>query len=392
MSSDILESSSPIVKPMAGRVTLIKKRKISPDALPVVPLTTLGDGERSAKAAKVDFADGTSAKEQSLVSAAASLGDGIDGNTLAPGEAVSSAAALAAAADAKKERERPPYHGCLRQLIPEDWANALRDEQVFDSEMMDALERRYYIETEEEPKQQVFPPKQDIFNALKLCPLARVRVVLIGQDPYVGDGQAMGLAFSVKRGVSIPPSLHNIFKELAAEYNGDFAMPTHGDLSQWAEQGVLMLNATLTVRAKKPNSHADWEWQQFTDRLIEVACKRHQNLVFLLWGQYAQNKAGKIQGHYKLKTSHPSMKAVEDGFSGCGHFKECNELLLRHGNAPIEWGTRLNGAPLPRPQKEKVTMANFVRVTKRTITTSPPIADVSSAASTSVSPLKNKTD
>ncbi len=313
---------------MSGRITLIKKRKVSPDAQIV-------SAERDdSKKAKLE---GKEEEEKAIV--------------------------------------RPSYYGSLRNLIPEDWSCALKEAGVFggdekEEDILTALERRYHTETQEEPTHEVFPPRNDIFRALSLCPLAKVRVVILGQDPYCSAGQAMGLSFSVRRGVPTPPSLENIYKELQTEYGGDFQIPAHGDLTEWAEQGVLLLNSSLTVRAKDPGSHSSWEWMDFTDRIVEIICNRHQHVVFLLWGQHAQNKAMKIQGHYKLKAAHPSPKSAENGFFGCNHFKECNELLFRHGNAPIEWGKRMNGDPLPRPKKEQATMSDFVKITKRTIVSS----------------------
>lgn len=309
----------------AKRITLIKKRKISPDAQPLL------DNDGSATPTSLD-ANGTVKTETQ---------------------------------EQKRAKMTPLYQGCLWQLIPEDWRNALRDEGVLESGVVEGIERQFYAEVTE-AQRKVFPKREEIFNALRLCSLAKVRVVIIGQDPYIYEGQSMGLAFSVRRGVRVPPSLENIYKELAKEYTG-FDVPTHGDLSAWAEQGVLLLNSVLTVREKEPTSHFGWGWQQFTDAIIDLVCKRHEHVVFLLWGSYARNKASRIQGHYKLRAAHPSPKSAENGFFDCGHFVECNHLLARHEKAPIEWGTQCNGEPLPRPQQQQQSIMGFVRVRKRPV-------------------------
>lgn len=303
-SSSISPPRKP-VQPVTGRVTLIKKRKISPTAQ---PLALTADERAMIDAAKKsrtgDAGLPNSDEKQRIESKNEERNDD---------EADSPSSE-------NRSLTRPSYYGCLRQHIPDDWANAMRDAQLFDGALLDSLEQRYYVETQEEPRQQVFPPRENIFYALKRCPLAKVRVVILGQDPYCVEGQAMGLSFSVPRGVSVPPSLQNIYKELASEYGGDFAVPPHGDLTDWADQGVLLLNSSLTVRAKEPGSHAAWEWQEFTDRIVELICQRHQNIVFILWGLHAQNKASKIHGHYKLKAAHPSSKSAENGFFGCVGF------------------------------------------------------------------------
>lgn len=183
----------------------------------------------------------------------------------------------------------------------------------------------------------IYPKQVDIFNAFKLTPFARVKVVIIGQDPYHGPNQAHGLCFSVKPGISPPPSLQNIFKEL----HDDLAIPipNHGSLVKWAAQGVLLLNAVLTVEAGKPHSHANIGWEQFTDKVIAVLNSECKGLVFLLWGTPAQRKASIIdpKRHYLLKAPHPSPLSVNRGFFGCKHFSKTNELLRQQGKAIIDW-------------------------------------------------------
>lgn len=183
----------------------------------------------------------------------------------------------------------------------------------------------------------VYPPITHIFQALDHCPLETVRVVILGQDPYHGDGQAHGLAFSVPDGVTLPPSLKNIFKEIKADIGTP--PPRSGDLTRWAEQGVLLLNTTLTVAADAPASHADWGWEQFTDAIIEAISNEREHIVFLLWGKHAQAKASLIdeRKHLILTASHPSPLSAHRGFLGCRHFSLTNQYLRQHGTAPIMW-------------------------------------------------------
>lgn len=178
-----------------------------------------------------------------------------------------------------------------------------------------------------------YPPNRLIFNALNQTPLSRVRVVILGQDPYHGAGQAMGLSFSVPRGVAIPPSLRNIYKELERTIP-NFQIPKHGDLTAWTNQGVLLLNASLTVEAGKAGSHAKLGWQTFTDAIIKTISDQRDGVVFLLWGNFAKAKALLIDPnrHHILTAVHPSPLAG-GGFIGCNHFAETNQLL----NTPIDW-------------------------------------------------------
>lgn len=190
---------------------------------------------------------------------------------------------------------------------------------------------------DEYSKGKVFPPGKDIFNAFDYCPVDQVKVVILGQDPYHGDGQAHGLSFSVKPGVPFPPSLMNIFKEIKADLGKD--MPPNGDLSRWAKQGVFLLNATLTVRAHQAGSHQKKGWEEFTDSVIRSVSQEKEDVVFLLWGAYAQKKADLIDSnkHLILKAPHPSPLSAHRGFLGCKHFSKANEYLTSKGLDPIVW-------------------------------------------------------
>ncbi len=184
---------------------------------------------------------------------------------------------------------------------------------------------------------QVFPPSHLIFNAFDSCPFDKVKVVIIGQDPYHGVGQAHGLCFSVNDGIEFPPSLVNIFKEIERDLHKP--MPQSGNLQRWANQGVLMLNATLTVRAHQAGSHQNKGWETFTDAAIQALASQREHIVFMLWGSYAQKKGSVIdpQKHLVLKTVHPSPLSAFRGFIGCGHFSAANKYLTEHGYAPIDW-------------------------------------------------------
>lgn len=213
-----------------------------------------------------------------------------------------------------------------------DWDNILADE----------FEKPYYKELRAFLKQEystrrIFPHMNDIFTALKASSFENTRVVIIGQDPYHGEGQAHGLCFSVKRPVEPPPSLKNMFKELETDVG--FKIPDHGELTHWAEQGVLLLNTVLTVREGQANSHKGKGWEQFTDRVIAELNKKSTPVVFLLWGANAKNKAKIITSpiHRKLETVHPSPLSAYGGFFGCKHFSKCNEILKSTGQKPIDW-------------------------------------------------------
>lgn len=185
--------------------------------------------------------------------------------------------------------------------------------------------------------ERVFPEKKDIFRALMLTPYDQVKIVIIGQDPYYQPGVANGLAFSVNKGQPIPKSLHNIFCELNDDLGYEY--PPHGDLSQWAEQGVLLLNTVLTVSCGKPNSHRGFGWETFTDRIIQSLNNSPHQLIFMLWGKHAQEKAKQIDPsrHFILKAPHPSPLSAHRGFFGCKHFSQANQILRKIGRMPICW-------------------------------------------------------
>lgn len=190
---------------------------------------------------------------------------------------------------------------------------------------------------EEYGSKKVFPPAKDIFNAFWKCPYDEVKVVVIGQDPYHGESQAHGLSFSVLPGVRFPPSLLNIFKEIKSDLGKE--IPPNGDLTRWAEQGVFLLNATLTVRAHEAGSHQKRGWEEFTDQVIKEIAEKKEGLVFMLWGAYAQKKEALIPSgkHLVLKAPHPSPLSAHRGFLGCGHFSKANAYLESKGESGIDW-------------------------------------------------------
>ena len=183
-----------------------------------------------------------------------------------------------------------------------------------------------------------FPPKELIFNAFEKCSFDDLKVVIIGQDPYHDDGEANGLCFSVNNGVKIPPSLRNIFTEINNEFDAIFT-PTSGNLERWARQGVLMLNATMTVRKDVANSHKHLKWQTFTDSVIELISEKKENVVFMLWGNFAQKKGLKVdkEKHLVIESGHPSFASVHKKWFGNNHFILCNEYLLTKNNVVIDW-------------------------------------------------------
>uniref|UniRef100_A0A8C3T0J8 Uracil-DNA glycosylase n=1 Tax=Chelydra serpentina TaxID=8475 RepID=A0A8C3T0J8_CHESE len=191
---------------------------------------------------------------------------------------------------------------------------------------------------DERKRHTIYPPPQQVFTWTQMCDISDVKVVILGQDPYHGPSQAHGLCFSVQRPVPPPPSLENIYKELSTDIE-DFTHPGHGDLTGWAKQGVLLLNAVLTVRAHQPNSHKEKGWEQFTDAVVSWLNNNLDGLVFMLWGAYAQKKGSSIdrKRHHILQTVHPSPLSVHRGFFGCRHFSKTNELLKKSGKKPIDW-------------------------------------------------------
>lgn len=217
--------------------------------------------------------------------------------------------------------------------INDSWAERLGNEfaQPYFSQLTDFVRHEYATTT-------CYPPGRLIFNAFNLCPFDSVKVVIIGQDPYHEAGQAMGLSFSVPDGVAMPPSLQNIFKEIQGDLG--IGVPQSGNLTRWAEQGVLLLNATLTVRAHQAGSHQRHGWERFTDAAISRLCEGRDHLVFILWGGYARSKASLIDRsrHLVLESVHPSpLSANRGGWFGNHHFSRCNEYLAGHGMGPINW-------------------------------------------------------
>lgn len=224
--------------------------------------------------------------------------------------------------------------GLARVQLDPEWKQALAAE--FAAPYMVAL--RAFLEAEKKNGKVVYPPGPEIFNALNTTPLSRVKVVILGQDPYHGPGQAHGLCFSVRRGVAPPPSLLNIFRELQDDIG--IARPRHGELTHWAEQGVLLLNSVLTVEAGQPGSHQGRGWETFTDAAIRVLNEQREHLVFLLWGSYAQRKGRIIdpRRHLVLKAVHPSpLSANRGGWFGHHQFSQANRYLQDHGQSPIDW-------------------------------------------------------
>lgn len=216
--------------------------------------------------------------------------------------------------------------------ITEEWDEILKDEFASPS----YLKLRDFLKTEYS-SHVVYPSMYDIFNSMKKTAFGDIKAVILGQDPYHEEGQAMGLSFSVPKGVIKPPSLVNIFKEIKAETGAE--MPESGDLTGWAEQGVLLLNAVLTVRRHAANSHKGKGWEDFTDGIIKKISDGREHVVFLLWGGNARSKKSLIDGnkHLILECAHPSPLSAYNGFFGCGHFVKANEYLIKHGVQPIEW-------------------------------------------------------
>lgn len=217
--------------------------------------------------------------------------------------------------------------------IESSWKSALEDEfsEPYFQELHETIHKEYKSGTI------VFPPSKLIFNAFNLCPFDNVKVVILGQDPYHGQGQAHGLSFSVPEGIKPPPSLQNIYKEISKDLNQPIKDP--GDLTNWAEQGVLLLNATLTVLEGQPGSHQRLGWETFTDSVIRKVSDEKEHVVFLLWGKYAQAKESLIDEnkHLILKAPHPSPFSAYTGFLGCKHFSKTNKHLISQGIEPIRW-------------------------------------------------------
>lgn len=217
--------------------------------------------------------------------------------------------------------------------IEAEWKAALKPE--FSKPYFEQVVQHLLIEKKQGKK--IYPPGKLIFNAFDTTPLSKVKVVILGQDPYHGPGQAHGLCFSVPKGIDPPPSLQNIFKELQSDIGLD--IPPHGDLTHWAEQGVFLLNASLTVRAGEPMSHSQIGWALFTDAVIKIISERKKHVVFLLWGKFAKEKKSLIDTskHLVLISAHPSPLSAHKGFLGCRHFSSTNQYLVSNGIDPIDW-------------------------------------------------------
>lgn len=216
--------------------------------------------------------------------------------------------------------------------IDQSWKEQLRGEfeKPYFTQLIAFVKQEYATQT-------VYPPGSRIFHAFDACPFGQVSVVILGQDPYHGAGQAHGLSFSVNDGVPVPPSLQNIYKEIKSDLGKP--APRSGNLTRWAEQGVLLLNATLTVRANTAGSHQKKGWEEFTDAAIKAVSDEREHVVFMLWGAYAQKKGAIIDAekHLVLKAAHPSPFAADKGFFGCRHFSQANDYLRRHNLPEIEW-------------------------------------------------------
>ena len=221
----------------------------------------------------------------------------------------------------------------INPSIEESWKQKMHDEFV---KPYFAGLRNFLLE-EKNKGVIIYPPGKQIFSAFNRTPFEKVKVVIVGQDPYHGKGQANGLCFSVSNGIDSPPSLKNIFKELHADL--DIPIPNHGNLEKWADQGVLLLNASLTVRANQPNSHQGKGWENFTDAAIKKLSDEREGIIFMLWGKFAQAKEILIDSskHPILKASHPSPYSVTYGFYGCKHFSKANELLKQQGKEAVDW-------------------------------------------------------
>ena len=217
--------------------------------------------------------------------------------------------------------------------IEQSWKNVLSDE--FEKEYFKKLTD--FVRGEYKSGKIIYPKPQNIFNAFNLCPLSNVKVVIIGQDPYHEPGQAHGLCFSVENGIDLPPSLINIYKEIESDIG--HKSKTNGDLSDWARQGVLLLNSTLTVQAHLAASHSGKGWETFTDSVIRAVSEHRKNVVYLLWGSFAQKKADFVNPEQNLilKSAHPSPLSAYRGFFGNHHFSKTNEYLIAHGETPIDW-------------------------------------------------------
>lgn len=222
----------------------------------------------------------------------------------------------------------------MKVKIEPSWGEKLKGEfeKEYFAELTEFVKKEYKDET-------VYPAPKNIFKAFDLCPFNKVKVVILGQDPYHGIGQANGLAFAVEESQSVPPSLQNIYKEIQSDCGYPMSTKQNGDLSRWAEQGVLLLNATLTVRAHNAGSHQGKGWEEFTDAVIRALSEQRAGIVFILWGNYAKAKGAHINRtkHLVLEAPHPSPFSAHSGFFGCKHFSKANEYLVASNKTPINW-------------------------------------------------------
>ncbi|KAJ1952712.1 uracil DNA glycosylase [Linderina pennispora] len=263
-----------------------------------------------------------------------------------PTEKRAKAASPAAEGESRSDESQDPAETAI---VRKDYPQELRLEyETIDVSWLKHLEPEFskkyftalkaFLKQEEQAKKTIFPPAIDVYSWSRFAPFSKVRVVILGQDPYHGPGQAHGLAFSVRPGVRTPPSLVNMYKGLAVDYP-DFVRPSHGYLKGWAEQGVLLLNAALTVECHKANSHANKGWEKFTDAVISTINKHRSHVVFMLWGSYAQKKGAQVNSkkHLVLKSVHPSPLSASRGFFEAGHFKMANKYLRENGQREIDW-------------------------------------------------------
>jgi uracil-DNA glycosylase len=235
--------------------------------------------------------------------------------------------------ETKKKEELNEYDNLEDFLRDQQWKNIISNE----FKKLYFIELKTILNNQVKKKKTIFPAKNDIFAALNYCPFDKVKVVILGQDPYQTPNFAHGLSFSVPPGITVPKSLINIYQELCNDIPG-FKAPKHGTLIKWAEQGVLLLNTVLTVESGISNSHKGKGWENFTDEVIR-ACNKKNNIVFILWGRHAQDKSNMIDGkrHFILKSAHPSPLSASKGFFGCKHFSKCNAYLKKNGIAEIDW-------------------------------------------------------
>lgn len=224
----------------------------------------------------------------------------------------------------------------MKPQIDESWLNVLKNEFASDY----FAELKQFLLNEKRAGKVIYPPGADIFNAFNYTPLPEVKCVILGQDPYHGPNQAHGLCFSVRKGIKAPPSLVNVYKEIKADLGHD--IPNHGELTEWASQGVLLLNAVLTVQAHQAASHQKRGWENFTDAAIKAVSNELEGVVFMLWGKFAQSKSSLIDGskHLILQTTHPSPFSANYGFLGSRHFSKCNAYLKSKDKLPIDWSLK----------------------------------------------------